>query len=190
MPDTTIARAPNHGATAVITHRIRPGMEAAYEAHVDEIKPVAASAPGYLDLQWIRPVPGLTDIYTIILRFDTEEHLKAWMGSAARTRWIERAAPLFAAGDDFFLTSGLDFWFAPKGATRIPARWKQFLISWSAIFPLVLGMTFVVKWMLGILNIPKNLLLTNLAVTGLVVFLMIYAVMPRYTKLVKRWLSS
>jgi hypothetical protein len=35
-----------------------------------------------------------------------------------------------------------------------------------------------------------NQLLTTLAVTGTVVFLMAYVIMPRYTKLIKRWLFT
>jgi antibiotic biosynthesis monooxygenase (ABM) superfamily enzyme len=40
------------------------------------------------------------------------------------------------------------------------------------------------------LGIPDNPLLTALAVTATVVFLMVYVVMPRYTRLIKRWLFS
>ena len=67
-------------------------------------------------------------------------------------------------------------------------RWKQFLVTWSAIFPLVLVTPFLVRPGLDVLGIADNHLLTTLVVTGIVVFLMVYWVMPHYTGLIKRWL--
>jgi|APTNR8051073442_1049403.scaffolds.fasta_scaffold09114_2 hypothetical protein len=41
---------------------------------------------------------------------------------------------------------------------------------------------------LRLLGAPDNRFLTTLAVTGVMVFLMIYIVIPRYMKLIQRWL--
>jgi len=38
------------------------------------------------------------------------------------------------------------------------------------------------------LGLPNNRILGTLTVTGVVVFLMVYVVMPRYTRLLQRWL--
>ncbi len=106
-------------------------------------------------------------------------------------RLVEKAQPLFVKGDDFFISSGLDFWFTPPGAkAQVPVRWKQYLITWSAIYPLVLGVPMIVVPVLERLSLADNHLLTTFAVTGTVVFLMVYVVMPRYTKLIKRWLFN
>ncbi|NNE10195.1 MAG: antibiotic biosynthesis monooxygenase [Gemmatimonadetes bacterium] len=179
------------GATAVITHRVRDGAHAEYEAWQDEIAPVCKAAPGYLDWHIIRPVPGLTGTYTIIIRFETNAHLRKWMESPARARLIDRVRPLLVTGDDFFIRSGLDFWFAPEGAkARVPVRWKQGLVTWSVIYPLVLGVPPLVALALRSLGVPGNHLLTTLAATGTICFLMVYVVMPRYTKLIQKWLFS
>jgi len=179
------------GATVVITHRVRADGHAGYEAWLEEIAPLCKAAPGHLDWHIVRPVAGLTQTYTIIVRFDTDAHLKAWMGSPARTRLIEKAAPLFVTGDDFFVSSGLDFWFMPGGAqAKVPVRWKQYLVTWSAIFPLVLGMSWLARPLLARLGAPDSPVLTTLVVTGSVVFLMVYVVMPRYTRLIKGWLFA
>jgi uncharacterized protein len=104
---------------------------------------------------------------------------------------IEKVSPLLITGDDFFVSSGLDFWFTPGGAkAKVPVRWKQYLVTWSAIYPLVLGVPLVIRPLLQRLGAPDNPLLTTLVVTGTVVFLMVYFVMPRYTKLIKRWLFT
>lgn len=179
------------GATVVITHKVREGRLADYEAWLDEIAPLCKASLGYLDWHIIRPVSGLTETYTVIIRFDTAEHLKQWMESSARARLIEKVQPLFVTGDDFFISSGLDFWFTPGGAkAKVPVRWKQYVVTWSAIYPLALGVPFAVRPILRSISVPDHPLLTTFAVTGVVVFLMVYVVMPRYTKLIKRWLFT
>ncbi len=149
------------------------------------------ASPGHLDWHIVRPVAGVTETYTVIIRFDTPEHLKYWMESSDRERLIEKVQPLFVGADNFYVSSGLDFWFTPAGAkAKVPVRWKQFLITWSAIYPLVLGVPHLVSPVLHLAGVPSSLLLTTLAVTAVVVFLMVYVVMPRYTRLVQRWLFT
>lgn len=149
----------------------------------------AKAAPGHLDWHIVRPIPGLSETYAVIIRFDTDTHLKEWMNSPARTRLIEKVRPLLVTGDGFFVSSGLDFWFTPAGAkAQVPVRWKQYLVTWSAIYPLVLGVSFIVMTVLKYFGVPDNRFVSTLAVTGIVVCLMVYIVMPRYTKLIHRWL--
>lgn len=185
LTSSTIER----GATAVITHRVREGQQAGYDAWLNEIGPLCRSSRGHLDWQIVRPIPGLTGTYTVIIRFDTREHLQEWMSSQKRKRLIVQVRPLLAQDDDFFIRSGLDFWFTPEGArARVPVRWKQFFVTWSAIYPLVLGIPLVVVPVLRQLGVPHDRYLDTLVVTGAVVWLMVYFVMPRYTKLIQRWL--
>jgi uncharacterized protein len=179
------------GATVVITHRVREGKGADYERWLDEIKPVGRASPGNLDWHIIRPVPGLTSTYTVIIRFDTRAHLREWMESPARSRLIEKVEPLLVSGDDFFISSGLDFWFTPEGAkAKVPARWRQYVVTWSAIYPLVLVVPLLVTPLLRLAGAPDSHYLTMLVVTGVIVFLMVYVVMPHYTRLLRRWLFA
>jgi antibiotic biosynthesis monooxygenase (ABM) superfamily enzyme len=179
------------GATVVITHRVRSDRHAEYEAWVDEISPLARSAPGNLDWHLVRPVPGVTETYTVIIRFQTTEHLENWMNSSERKRLIERVQPLLVSDDDFYISSGLDFWFTPAGAkAKVPVRWKQYLLTWSAIYPLALGVPQLVSPALRAIGFSPNVLLNSLVVTAVVVYLMVYVVMPRYTRLLQRWLFA
>ena len=179
----------NKGATVVITHRLRQNKQIEYERWLEEIAPLCKASPGHLDWHIVRPIPGLTETYTVIIRFDTEAHLREWMESPTRIRLIEKVRPLLVTDDDFFISSGLDFWLTPAGAkAKVPVRWKQYLVTWSAIYPLALGIPLVVNPILQYLGVPNNRLIATLAVTGIVVFLMVYLVMPRYTRLVQRWL--
>lgn len=181
----------DQGATVVITHKVREGRHGDYEDWLKEIIPVCQAWPGFLDRHIVRPIPGLTETYTVIIRFDTQAHLRGWLESSDRARLIEKVRPLFVTGDDFFVSSGLDFWFTPGGAkAKVPVRWKQYLVTWSAIYPLVLVVPPVVGRTMGYLGAPTGHVLTTLFATGAVVFLMVYVVMPRYTKLIQRWLFT
>lgn len=177
------------GATVVITHRVRAGRQPEYEAWLDEITPVSKAAPGHMDVQIIRPVAGLTSTNTVIIRFNTRENLEQWMTSNERNQLIAKVRPLLATDDDFFIRSGLDFWFAPDGAqANLPVKWKQCVVTWSAIFPLVLLAPLVVIPVVRSIGLPPNRYLDTLVSTGIVVAAMVYFVMPNYTRLVHKWL--
>lgn len=132
------------GATVVITYRVSEGRQAQYEEWLNEIGPIAKASEGLLDLHVVRPVRGLTETYSIMIRYDSEQNLRKWMESDVRNRLIAKVQSLLIGKDEYRIQSGLDFWFMPEGAkARIPVRWKQFLITWSAIYPLVLGVPLV-----------------------------------------------
>lgn len=191
MSNASEVRGNNPGATVVINHRIREGGSAAYENWLQVIGQVCRSYPGHLDWQIIRPIAGLSGTYTVVIRFDTEDHLRQWMFSDERKHLIEQVRPLFVADDSFHIRTGLDAWFVPEGSSAsAPVRWKQVLVTWSAIFPLVLGVPLVVSPLFHALGIPENHYLNTLVVTGTVVFLMGYVVMPHYTRLLRRWLFA
>lgn len=179
----------DQGATVVITHKVQDDKHPEYESWLDEIAPLCKASAGHLDWHIIRPILGLTDTYTVVIRFDTTAHLRGWMDSPTRVGLIEKAQPLLVKGDDFFVSSGLDFWFTPVGAkAKVPIRWKQYIVTWSAIYPLSLIVPLIVTPILKYIGIHDNHLITALVVSATVVFMMVYVVMPRYTNLIKRWL--
>ena len=61
-------------------------------------------------------------------------------------------------------------------------------ITWSVIYPLVLGIPLLVTPVLRATGVRSTLFIDVLASTGIIVALMIYVVMPHYTSLVHRWL--
>ncbi|KFF02204.1 antibiotic biosynthesis monooxygenase [Chryseobacterium luteum] len=178
----------NKGASVVITHHILDGKRQEYEKWLDEIVPITKHSEGFIDLQIVRPIPDLTFVYTVIIRFDTISHLKHWMESDNRKNLIEKANPLFRKNDNYKIKSGLDFLFESENETKVPVRWKQFIVTWSAIYPLSLLIPLFVLPFLRFLQIPVNHYFDGLIVSGCIVFLMVFAVMPNYTKLIRKWL--
>jgi uncharacterized protein len=176
------------GATAVITHRVRDQQHDIYERWLEKILPLVSKAPGFLDVQVIRPVRGLTDRYTVILRFDCEDDLREWLQSPQRLELIDKAIPILSQGDSYTIHSGIDYLFSPQdGGHRVPVRWKQALVTWSAIFPLTLLLPLGFVPLLKLLGVSNHFLSVAM-VSSTAVLLMVYVIMPRYTKLVRRWL--
>lgn len=177
------------GATVVITHHVSQDQQPQYEKWLNEIGPICKASQGLLDWHIIRPIAGLTDTYTVIIRYDNHDHLKTWIESEDRKRLLSKIGNILANKEDVHINSGLDFLFNQAGdKPKTPVRWKQFLVTWSAIFPLVACIPLILLPILRVLHVPNIHLLHTLIVTGVVVSLMVYVVMPRYTKLVRRWL--
>lgn len=177
------------GATVVITQRVRPTHIADYENWLGEIQPICRSYPGHLDSHVIRPIPGLSAAYTFVIRFDTIENLRNWMESSDRKRLVEKARPIFLHDDSYAIRSGLDFWFTPEGeGVKVPVRWKQFLLTCTAIYPLVLIIPKIVNPAVARAGFSANGFFSTAVGTVTICFLMTYVIMPHYTKLVRTWL--
>ena len=175
----------------VITHHVKENKHAEYESWLERIRAECRAFVGHLDWQIIRPLRDISAHYTVIIRFDTKDHLRAWMDSPQRRDLIAEAATILAADDDYSIHSGLDFWFMPKdGKVKVPVRWKQFLVTWSAIYPLALLVPLGVSPLIRATGLAYARPFVALITTGVIVALMVYLVMPRYTNLVRRWLFS
>ncbi len=62
----------------IITHTIKAGEAKRYEAWLTDILSAVSRAPGYLGREIFRPAQG-SRTYTSILRFDSYDHLNAWV---------------------------------------------------------------------------------------------------------------
>ena len=60
--------------TSVIRHTVRAGSESRYEAWFREVTAIAQTFPGHSGVDFIRPPKG-SRTYTVVLHFDTSEHL-------------------------------------------------------------------------------------------------------------------
>jgi uncharacterized protein len=174
--------------TSVIQHRVHAGATAQYETWLQEITPAAQRFPGHQGVNIIRPTAG-ADVYTIVLHFDSLEHLQGWLASETRQRLLAAIEPLLVAGECVAIQTGLEFWFTPPtpGAQH-PPPYKQFLLTFSAIVPL----TVLVPWALQplwhvapVLGLP---VVNNVVVSAAIVGVMTYVIMPHYTRLVAGWL--
>ena len=179
-------RAANDTVTGIIVHELRADARDEYERWLDEIREACRQFPGYLSTDVIRPVNGHNS-YTVVIRFKGVEQLKAWIESDVRREFLQRIEHALQKGDRYVIKTGLDFWFAQPTPAPPPKRYKQFLLTLSAIFPL----TIVVPWLLGPLLGHSGAIAFvggKFLVATAIVGLMVYVIMPRYTRLVANWL--
>ena len=169
----------------IITHTIKAGEEERYEAWLMDMLSAVSRAPGYLGREVFRPAQGRRT-YTSILRFDAYDHLQAWSASDTRRALASRVSDLLTTGDVHEIRTGLDFWFTPEHATP-PKPWKQFLLVLSAIYPLSLIIPYMFTPLFRVAPALTHPLIRGLCIAA-VVGLMIFVVMPCYTRLVQQWL--
>ncbi len=111
------------------------------------------------------------------------------MQSDDRKQLIEKIRPLLVKDDNYYIKTGLDFLFTSENSTmKPPVRWKQFLVTWSAIYPLSIVIPIILLPLLKKLGFPSIRLVDSLFISCAVVALMVYVIMPNYTKWIKKWL--
>jgi uncharacterized protein len=172
----------------VIRHTVIPGKDREYEAWLREVVPITGNAEGHRGVNVIRPHTG-SRTYTIVLHFDTLDHLQQWLASGVWKPLILKVQHLVQEGEEVEIKTGLEFWFtSPDSKQKRAKPYKQFLITLSVIFPL----TMLVPWLLTpLFRAAPFLEITGIAhflVAGIVVGLMTYVIMPRYTQLLAGWL--
>jgi antibiotic biosynthesis monooxygenase (ABM) superfamily enzyme len=168
-----------------VTRRIRPGHEAAYEEFLEGIISAARRFPGHLGVEVFRP-PSAGGEYRTVYRFDSEEHLHAWLDSAEHAAWLERSEPHAIGPIRRTFVTGLETWFTLPGQAGAapPPPYKMALLTWITIFPLITAIVAITGPLLGDLPLAVRLGIT----TALTVPPMTWVVMPRVTRLLHRWL--
>ncbi|MBA3718461.1 MAG: antibiotic biosynthesis monooxygenase [Actinobacteria bacterium] len=81
-------------ATVVVSQRVKRGQEEPFREWQDGINRTAASFTGFLGTEVVPPAED-GDEWTILYRFDSQEHLEAWLGSPERAQLLDRGAQLF-----------------------------------------------------------------------------------------------
>jgi uncharacterized protein len=172
--------------TTTVTRRVKPGHEPFYEGFLRGIIAAASRFPGHLGVDVFRPEAASTGEYRVVYRFDSAEHLRAWLESDERAAWLERAEPHVIGPMRTRVVTGLETWFTLPGgpAAPPPPRYKMALLTWITLFPLITLVVLALEPILEELTRVPRLALT----TAVTVPIMTWLVMPRVTRLLHRWL--
>lgn len=174
----------------IVHHDVQASAKDFYELWLKDIALEAGRFAGHLGVNIIRP-HGQSQMYTIVLRFDSAEHLESWLGSETRHRYIEEIRPALLKEEEVEVETGMEYWFTPPAAKQLHAKpFKQFLITLSAIFPLTIIVPLLLKPVYQAIPLLGAPIVSNFIVASVIVYLMVYAIMPRYTKKVAKWLFS
>ncbi|WP_374581376.1 hypothetical protein [Pseudoduganella sp.] len=169
-------------ATLLVQHAIAPADRGRYEAWIAVVTLECQRFVGFQGVAVMRPKRKET-LYTLLVHFSTHAQLQTWLGSQQRSRLVNELQPLLLHAER--VEAGMGLWFMP--AMRQPRPFKQFLLTLSAIYPLSQGVPMLLRWLTRDWGLPPAL--QQLCATVLLVWLMVYVVMPRYVKAVSGWLS-
>ena len=142
------------------SRRVKPGREADFEAWARDIVAAARQFPGHLGAS-VLDAPGSRE-YHILFNF--------------ADRGLQQL-------------TGLETWFKLPGANvptmTPPPRWKMWLVSLIAVYPMVLAFQALVVPRMARLPLPLRALLFPLVLLTLMTFV----VMPMVTRALRRWLG-
>ena len=119
-------------------------------------------------------------------RFDTGEHLRAWLDSDQHAAWLEPPAACDRAHANAVRDRAGDLVHASgRPGTRPPPAYKMALVTWVSIFPLI---TLVVLALGPLLEAARPAFPRLAVTTAVTVPIMTWLVMPRVTGLLHGWL--
>jgi len=175
-------------ATLFIQHRVRRSETTRYERWLRVILTRAAEYPGHQGVHIIRPTEGDNE-YSIVIRFATSADARRWVESQDRRQLVSQIADAIEQGDRLQIGSGIDFWFTPPPGTGKQAPgWKQWLITTSVIWPLTIVVPPLFNPLFAAIPALSGWGIKEGILAAVIVALVVFAIMPRYVKLVSHWL--
>jgi antibiotic biosynthesis monooxygenase (ABM) superfamily enzyme len=163
----------------VLTLRAQHGERAPLDTWIRELLATASSGEALEGSSVLNDA----DRSFVLLRFATQADCDRWRSSSDVAALMTRGAG-FVAETGPIERTGLETWFALPGspaADAAPPQWKMAIVTWCALLPQIVVLSFVV---------PKSLpFLVNVAIsTAIPVCMLTWVLMPWLTKLLARWL--
>ncbi|KQW93145.1 hypothetical protein ASC94_10715 [Massilia sp. Root418] len=175
--------------TSVIVHDVAPAHHASYESWMLTAREASRGFKGYLATDVIKPV-GAGLRYVVILRFSSSADAEGWLQSDVRAALLKDVERWLIRADRYQVQDNSEFWFVtPSARATPPKRWKQWLLSTVAVFPLTAVIPASVATLAHNLapTLPK---VTVLAATAAIISaIMVYWLMPLLSRFTADWLG-
>ncbi|MET0012160.1 MAG: antibiotic biosynthesis monooxygenase [Sedimenticola sp.] len=172
--------------TVVVSRRVRKGHEKEFEEMTTRMTENASRFPGHLGAVLFRPSSPDDPEYRVIFKFDTQANLDNWLVSSERLEGLKSIEDLLERPGAVDTLSGVVNWFTLPGRNPVqpPPKYKMTIVSWLALFPLVT----LIFWIFGEQLAQLPLLFRTFLVTIVIMPLMSYVMMPRFTSWFAFWL--
>lgn len=172
------------GVTLVITERVRPSQVAAYEAWAHRVHALLARQPGFVGLHVLRDPSRALPEYITLLRFSTQGALDAWRTEPTYRTMLEELPAFTAAEVDYREARGLEAWFDRPASLSAPPLWKNVLVGFVGVYPLILLFTWLSSpltqgWAWWAAILPSAFLAT---------LFLNWPVLPLLSRTLRRWL--
>ncbi len=173
-------------ASTIIETHVKPSMESAYRAWQHRIGAALSAAPGFQSYRFEPPLPGVRDSWLVLIRFDTQAALDAWLECTERRRLLRDVEALTSDRSERTVGSSFEQWFPETPGEVPPASWKMNMIVLAVLYPTVFLIdTFVAFPLLGV-GIPSWLAIFfgNVACV-----LILSLLVPRISRYLGWWLN-
>lgn len=138
--NTDSSAMPSGDVTEVVFSKVMPGMEDRYREWATRIQAAQARYPGYRGMYLQPPAKGRGDgHWTSILRYDSVEHLEAWMSAPERRELIAEAREFIESEELMRLGTAFPGWVPVDPMTgEAPPNWKAAMLVLLGLFPIVM----------------------------------------------------
>ncbi|MCP1494694.1 antibiotic biosynthesis monooxygenase (ABM) superfamily enzyme [Peribacillus frigoritolerans] len=171
--------------TTIVTWEIQEGREKQFETWRHEIEAAATKFPGHLGVNLIVPNNGSRE-YTVVFRFNTYDHLRAWQESDIRRDLLKKAEPFQTTNPTYKTESSLAYWFVTPKMPVPPPKWKMSIVTVFGVWPLSMLVPIVV----GPIIKNMNHIMSTFFVSVCIVSLLSWVVMPVLGKIFHPWLQN
>jgi antibiotic biosynthesis monooxygenase (ABM) superfamily enzyme len=128
---------PGTNVTQVILSQVKPGMEEAYREWSARIQRAQSQYPGYRGM-YLQPPASNEGHWTTLLRFDTTEHLEAWLAAPERAKLLQEAKVFIENEELMRLATSFPGWVPINPVTgKGPPNWKTALLILLGLYPIV-----------------------------------------------------
>lgn len=177
------------GATAVVVQRVPAASVEWFMDWQRGVTEAVEAFAGYGGTEVYPPAGSQAGEWVVLINFDDEESLQAWIDSPVRREWVEKLHRHVGAFDLKVMPSGFSSWFTsclggPDGAP--PPSWKMALVVLLGLYPTVMLLTLFP----GPYTQPLGLALSMLIGNALSVALLQWAVMPVLNLVAAPWLGA
>jgi antibiotic biosynthesis monooxygenase (ABM) superfamily enzyme len=172
--------------TVIVSHPVDPADEDAFLAWQERVTDAEQGFDGFRGAELFRPVPGVQAEWTALYRFDSDDHLDAWLASPDRQRLLDEGKR-FKNFSLHRISSPFGSWFAPAGGDEggaAPAQWKTAFSVLVGLYPTVVLLTLAISAIWKKAELWESLLIGNI----LSVSLLTWVVMPVVTRALRFWL--
>ena len=172
--------------TIVRTHFVKPGFKDKFEEEIISLSKILSQYPGYLGVNFFRPLDPADGDYRVVIKFRTENEHKSWRASDDYKRWEVIEKKMTVAPPRTYKIDGLETWFTLPGnrVMKPPKKERQYFVIWLAIWPVISVLGPVEAVIFG--DLPY--ILQKMIDVAILAFLMTYIVMPFMTKLFRKFL--
>jgi hypothetical protein len=187
MPAAGGETKPESNVTEVILSKVKLGMDEIYREWSVRIQNAQSKYPGYRGM-YLQPPTSVEGRWTTLIRYDTAEHLEAWMAAPERAELLKESKAFIEHEELTRLATSFPGWVPVNPETgKGPPNWKTSLLVLLGLFPIVmLEMRFLSPILVGLLGLHASLA-TFIGNVGSV-FATSYLTMPLFIRCFAWWL--